>query len=194
MHGIEHMTHMDIFYHAMNYTLKGTMDVSFRGAFRRKRAKEVAPLIEELAKSNYRAPSKASGNSIKLRGGGVIELNKMSTIEAKLDAIMDRMSHHERRNHSAHEVGMVESAKQKSVAEQGLTHEGPYQVEEAQFIDGNMSYNFKPNNNLPTHYTLALRNHEKLSFGGGMKQGPRTAQNFQNYAPPGFQQRADNQG
>ena len=88
MHGIEQITHMDIFYHAMNYTSKGTMDAALGGAFRRKSAEEVTQLIEELTKSNYRAPSEASGSSNKLRGGGVVELNKMLAIEAKLDEIM----------------------------------------------------------------------------------------------------------
>ena len=36
MYGIEQMTQMDIFYHAMNYTSKGTVDATFGGAFRRK--------------------------------------------------------------------------------------------------------------------------------------------------------------
>ena len=37
------------------------------------------------------------------------------------------------------------------MTDEGLAHEGPYQVEEAQFVSGNISYNFKlPNNNLPT--------------------------------------------
>ena len=40
MHGIEHMTQMDIFYHAMNYTSKGIVDTASRGAFKRKSAKE----------------------------------------------------------------------------------------------------------------------------------------------------------
>ena len=40
MHRIEKMTHMDIFYHAMNYTSKGTMDAASGGAFRRKSAEE----------------------------------------------------------------------------------------------------------------------------------------------------------
>ena len=34
---------------------------------------------------------------------------------------------------------------------EGLAHEGPYQVEEAQFVNGNISYNFKPTNSLLTH-------------------------------------------
>ena len=55
------MTQTDIFYHDVNYTLKGTMDVAFGGAFRGKSAKEATQLIEELAKSNYRVPSKIQG-------------------------------------------------------------------------------------------------------------------------------------
>ena len=35
------MTQIDIFYHAMNYTSKGTMDVASRGAFKRKSVEEV---------------------------------------------------------------------------------------------------------------------------------------------------------
>ena len=40
MHGIRQMTQMDIFYHAINYSSKGVVDVAFGGAFRRKSAKE----------------------------------------------------------------------------------------------------------------------------------------------------------
>ena len=67
---------MDIFYHSMNYTSKGTMDASSGGAFRRKSVEEATQLIGELAKSNYRAPSKALGSNSRLIRGGVIELNK----------------------------------------------------------------------------------------------------------------------
>ena len=72
----------------------------------------------------------------------------------------------------------MEGVGHKCSNDKGLTHEGPYHVEEAQFVNGNRSFNFKPNNNLPTHYTLALRNHEKFSYGGGMQQVPRPMQNF----------------
>ena len=131
MHDIEQVTQMDIFYHAMNYTLKGTVDAASGGTFRRKSVEEATQLIEELAKNNYRAPFEASGSSGRVRRG-VIELNKMTTIEAKLDAIMNRLNNEERRNHSAHEVGIVEDAEKKN--EEGLAHEGPYNMEEAQYI------------------------------------------------------------
>ena len=49
----------------------------------------------------------------------------MPVIEAKLDAIMNNQK---RRGHSCNEVGTVEEVEQKSIVEQGLTHEGPYNV------------------------------------------------------------------
>ena len=178
MHGIEQMTQMDIFYHAMNCTSKCIIDAACYGAFKRKSVEEANQLIKDLVKSNYRAPSKASGSNNKLRGG-VIELNKMIAIEVKLDALISRLSNYDRRVHSAHEVGTVEEGEHKSIIDEGLAYEGPYQVEEAQYVNGNRSYNFKPNNNLLIHYTLALRNHENLSYGSGVQQGLRPVQNFQ---------------
>ena len=118
----------------------------------------------------------------------MLELNKMIAIEAKLNTLMSKMSHQERRGHSANEVGIVEGSEHKCVNDEGLAHEGPYQVEEAQYVSGNRSYNFKPKNNLPTHYTPALRNHENFSYGSRVQQGLRPVQNFQQqYAPQGFQ-------
>ena len=90
---------MDIFYHAMNYSSKGTIDAAFGGAFRRKSVEEATQLIEDQEKSNYKASSEASGSISRYRTGGVIELNKMTTIEAKLDAIMNKMNNQERRSH-----------------------------------------------------------------------------------------------
>ena len=97
MHGIYHITHMDIFYHAMNYTSKGIIDAACCGAFKRKSAEEANQLIEDLVKSNYKAPSETSESNSTLRGNGVIELNKMSAIEAKLDALMNKVSMQERK-------------------------------------------------------------------------------------------------
>ena len=129
MHGIDQITQMDIFYHAMNCTSKGIIDAACYGAFKRKSVEEANQLLEDLAKSNYRAPSKTSGSSSRPRGSGVIELNKMSTIEAKLDALMNKVSMQERRNQSAHLVGTVED-EQRVLNDEGLANDGPYHVEE----------------------------------------------------------------
>ena len=68
---------------------------------------EARQLIEDLAKCNYTAPSKAPGSSSRLRGSGLIELNRMTAIEAKLDEVMNKLGSNERRMHTAHEVGAV---------------------------------------------------------------------------------------
>ena len=89
--------------------------------------------------------------------------------------------------HIAHEVGAVEKRIRRSAEE--LVREDPYQVEETKYMNEQRSYNFKPNPNLPTHYTPALRNHENFSYGGGAQQGPRSGKNYQQaYAQPRFQE------
>ena len=91
----------------------------------------------------------------------------MTAIEAKLDALMSKMGNRERRMHSANEVGIVDENEKRNSVEEGLAYEGPYQVEEAGYLNATRRYNFKPNLNLPNHYTPALRNHENFSYGRG---------------------------
>ena len=187
MHGIDLTTQMNIFYHAMNYASKGIIDASCCGAFKRKNVEEARQLIEDLAKCNYKAPSKASGSNSRPRGSGLIGLDRMTAIEAKTDAVMNKLGNNEKRMHDAYEVGAVKEGMRSST--EGPVEEKPYQVEEAHYLNANRSYTFKPNPNLPTHYTPALRNHENFSYGGGAAQGPRLGQNYhQAYAKPGFQQ------
>ena len=173
----------------MNYTSKGIIDATYWEAFKRKSAEKAKQLIEDLAKCNYKAPSETSGSNNRLKGSGMLELNWMTAIEAKLDALMSKMGNQERTMHATNEVGTVDENEKRNSTEEGLAHEGPYQVEEAQYFNANRSYNFKPNLNLPTHYTPTLWSHENFSYGGGAQQGQRPGQNFQqNYASPGFQQ------
>ena len=82
---------MDIFYHSMNYTSKGIIDAACFRPFKRKSAEEARQLIKDLAKRNYRAPSKTSWSSSRLKGSRVIELNKMIATKAKLDALMNKL-------------------------------------------------------------------------------------------------------
>ena len=191
MYGIDLKTQMDIFYHSMNYTSKGIIDAACGGAFRRRRVEEARQLIEDLARYNMRPPSESSGNINRAKGNGMIELNKMSDIEATLDALMHRV---DKRIHSANEIGAVEREGRVNNAE-GRVAEGSYVVEEANYLNEQRAYHFKPNPNLPTHYTPALRNHENFSYGGGAQQVPRHGQNFQQgYAPPRFQQQQQGEG
>ena len=187
MHGIDLKTQMDIVYHALNDTYKGIINASCCGEFKRKNAKEARDLIEDLSKCNMKAPSEFSrGNT---RGKGVMELSKMTAMEEKLDATMHRMDKQETKMHTAHEIGVVEREQMRRSADIP-TEEDSYGAEEVKYVNEQKNYNFKPNPNLPTHYSLALRNHENLSYGGGALQGPRHRQNPQQgyQQPPRFQQ------
>ena len=171
MHGIDLTTQMDSFYHAMNYTSKGIIDASCCGGFKRRSAEEARQVIEDLAKCNYKTPSESLGSSSRMRGNGLIGLDRTTAVEAKLDAVMNKLSSNERRMHTANEVGVVEERSKRST--KGLSEEEPYQVEETKYMNEQRSYHFKANPNLPTHYTPALRNHESFSYGGGAQKGPR---------------------
>ena len=156
MHGIDLKTQMDIVYHALNDTSKGIIDASCCGAFKRKSAEEARDLIEDQAKCNMKAPSEFSrGNS---RGKGVMELSKLTAMEAKLDTIMHRMDKQERKMHIAHEIGAVEREALRRSAEIPK-EEDACEVEESKYVNEPKNYHFKLNPNLPTHYSPPLRNH-----------------------------------
>ena len=106
-----------------------------------------------------------------MKRNGLIGLDRMIAIEEKLEAVLNKLGSNERRIHTAHEVGAVEERIRRSV--EGLVNEEPYQVEKTKYMNEQRSYHFKPNLNLPTHYTPALRNDESFSYGGGAQLGPR---------------------
>ena len=107
MHGIDLKTQMDIIYHSLNDTSKGIIDSSCCGAFKRRSAEEPKHVIEDLAKCNMKAPSESSESNSRTKRSGVIELKKMTVVEAKLDAIMHKLGNQEKRMHYAHEIGVV---------------------------------------------------------------------------------------
>ena len=55
-----------------------------------------------------KAPSESSGSNNRTKGSGIIECNKMTAMEAKLDAIMNKLGNQEKRMPFAHEIGAVE--------------------------------------------------------------------------------------
>ena len=128
MNGIDLTTRMDIFYHAMNYASKGIIDASCCGAFKRRRVEKARELIEDLAKCNYKAPFEASGSNSRLKGNCLIGLDRMITIEAKLEAVLNKLGSNERRMHTALKVGAIEERIRRSA--EGVVDEEPYQVYE----------------------------------------------------------------
>ena len=81
-----------------------------------------------------KAPSEFTRSYNKAKGSGVIELNKMTAMEAKLDAIMHRMDKQDKKLHYAQEIGAVDRGGIRGSAE-GLTDEDPYAVEEANYLN-----------------------------------------------------------
>ena len=61
----------------------------------------------------------------------------MIAIEAKLDAVMNKMGSNERRMHTTHEVGVVDERIRRSAEE--LVGEEPYQVEETNYMNAQRS-------------------------------------------------------
>ena len=146
---------------AMNYTSKSIIDASCCGGFKRRSVEEARQVIEDLAKCNYKTPSESSGSINRMRGNGLIGLDRTTAIETKLDVVMNKL----RRMHTAHEVKAVQEEIRSSA--EGYEEEELYQVEETKYMNEQRSYHFKPNPNLPTHYSPTLRNHENFSYGGG---------------------------
>ena len=129
MHGIDLTNQMDFFFfHATNYASKGIIDVTCYGAFKRKSVEKAKELIEDLAKCNYKSPSETSGSSNRLKGSGMIELNWMTSIEEKLDALMSKMGNYERRMHLANEVATVDENEKRNNAKKGLAHGVPIKL------------------------------------------------------------------
>ena len=170
-HGMDLTNQMDIFYHAMYYASKGIIDASCCGDFKRINAEGAWQLIEDLAKRNYKALSEASRSNSRLKENDLIGLDRMTTIEAKLNAVMNKLGKSERRMHTTHEVRAIDEIIRRSAKE--LFREEPYQVEETKYMNEQRSYHFKPNPNFPTHYAPSLRNHENFSYGGRAQQGHR---------------------
>ena len=54
-----------------------------------------------------------------------MEMNKMSAIEVKLDALMKKVCMQERSNRYAHLVGKVQD-QQRFLNDEGLAQDGPY--------------------------------------------------------------------
>ena len=72
----------------------------------------------------------------------------MTTMEAKLDAIMHRMDKQDKKLYFAHEIGSVERDRIRR-NDEGPTKEDLYAVEEANYLNEQRSYHFKPNPNFP---------------------------------------------
>ena len=152
------------------------VDAACGGSITTKIRREANQIFEELAKNNYQAPSE---RSIGRKQGGILELDRMSSLEAKFDALMKKMNQQTPREPTIGEIAYMQ-------AQGTLMANTPFQVEEENYVSSR-GYTFRPNNNLPSHYHSGLRNHENLSYGNQAIVPHEPHQLSTTMAPPGFQ-------
>ena len=74
---------MQIFYNGLNYLTRALVDVVCGGSITMNIAREANLMFEELTKNNYQPPSERGGGR---KQGGMHEVEKMSSLEAKFEA------------------------------------------------------------------------------------------------------------
>ena len=88
-HGYDLSDKVQIFYNGLNYSTRALVDAACGGSITMKTAREANLMFEEIAKNNYQ-PSSERGDG--RRQGGIHEVNRISYLEAKFEALMTRLN------------------------------------------------------------------------------------------------------
>ena len=80
---------MQIFYNGLNYSTRTLVDAACGVSITMKTAREANLMFEELAKNNYQPPSMRGDGR---RQGVIHEVNRMSSLEVKFEALMTRLN------------------------------------------------------------------------------------------------------
>ncbi|KAJ4720997.1 DNA-directed DNA polymerase [Melia azedarach] len=123
------------------------------GTLLSKMAEETYALFEEMACNNYQWPSE---RSIGRRAAGVHEMDQMAVLSAQVTALSNQINNFTTRETSA--------SQDKELAASFSCVDDGFEQEQCQYIN-NRNDNFRPSNNLPTHYHSGLRNHENFFYG-----------------------------
>ena len=84
-HGYKLSTQVQTFYNGLNYSTRALVDTVCGGLITTKTASEASQLFEELSKNHYQAPLERNTG---IRQGSLIEVDRVSSLEAKFDALM----------------------------------------------------------------------------------------------------------
>ena len=141
---------MQIFYNGLNYSIKALVDTACGASITMKTAREANLMFEELAKNNYQPPSKRGDGR---KQGGIHEINRISSLEEKFEALMTRLNQQASKESTVGEIAYMQS-------QNALVANTPLQIEDINHVN-DRSYTFHPNNNLLTHYHAGMRNHKK---------------------------------
>ena len=100
-HGYELWSQVQTFYNGLNYLTRSLADATCGGSITSKTAKETHQLFEELAKNNNQAPSERL-NGRKL--GGILEMDRVSSLEAKFGSLMNKLNQQSTREPTIWEI------------------------------------------------------------------------------------------
>ena len=88
-HWYELSAQVQIFYNSHNYSTRALVDAACGGSITMKIATEANLMFEELEKKNYQPPSKRGDGK---KQGGIHEIERMSYLEAKFEALMTKLN------------------------------------------------------------------------------------------------------
>ena len=88
-HGYELSAQVQNFYNGLNYSTRALVDAACGGSITTKTAREANQLFEELAKNHYPVPSERNAGR---RQGGLIEVDRMSSLDENFNALMTRLN------------------------------------------------------------------------------------------------------
>ena len=87
--GYELWSQVKTFYNGLDYSTRALVDATYGGSITSKTTREANQLFEELAKNNYQSPLEMS---IWRNIGGNLEMDRVSSLEAKFDALMTKLN------------------------------------------------------------------------------------------------------
>ena len=136
---------MKTLYNGLNYSTRALVNVVCGGSITIKMAKEANQLFEELAKNICQAHSE---RSIERRQGGILELDWVSSLEAKFEALLTKLNQQAPKEPTLREIAYMKT-------QEAMLANPTSQVEKANYFN-NRGYVFRSSNNLTTHYHLGL--------------------------------------
>ena len=111
---------MKIFYNGLNYSTRALADPACGGSITMKLARVANVMFEELAKNNYQPPSE---RGVGRRQGRIHEIDRISSLEAKFDALMTRLNQQAPKEPTLGEIAHMQT-------HNTLTENTPLQIEE----------------------------------------------------------------
>ncbi|XP_024022414.1 uncharacterized protein LOC112091909 [Morus notabilis] len=149
-HGIEDWFQVQLFYNGLTGKTKAHIDAVAGGTILSKTPGDALNLFEDMAMNSCQWKNEQS--TVK-RVAGIYDVDQTTSLMAQMALLTNQIQGLT----AANANGNQEAVKMAQASSSSDSYD-----EQCHFL--NRSYNFRPNNNLPTYYHPGLRNHENLSY------------------------------